>query len=946
MTFSLVACGGPKTPNDPDDPNKPSDPADILNTEYTITFDVGSEAREAGIKDPDPQTVKYGKSFTLPVLKWGEKEVIWKNGDTVCTGSEFVTSDMTITAEWIELTQYDKDINSGAKEWVQAGHLYIHYKRGDHVESEENKLKNTKAKAPDFSGDNKAGDNYQIESASYKNWGAWVWPTENANGKLFNASFIDESGAVYDILLDNDYTKAGWDGSAKVPQNVTINFKDSTEIGFQIHQIDSRTGGSGFWVNDGGDNFISLANAKRDSNGSYHWYVTENAVNVGTPFDTGVKIDNPYKDDTPKKDRYVSKTNIDSTKDNKSQFPHYKDIAVDMDDTAVGYQIFIASFCDSDNDGRGDLQGVISKLDYLDKLNVDILWLTPFQQSTGYHGYDISDYYSVDPKFGTIADFRQLVYEAHKRGMKIVMDYVLNHTSLSNAWFQKSSNLVTETVNGKTINYRNFYNWISEEQYQTALANDANIKKQWFKDKNGYYFFSSFNSSQPELNYDYQPVRDAIIDVAKYWMEFGLDGFRLDAVKHIYMKNEIEPTGRTWSGEKGANSAYYTKDTDYLGNDGAYSQDIERNLNFYHEFNSRLKEAYPNAFVVGENLTGNPAGLAPYFEGMDSQFNFNLYYDVSRAVARSANSTLCTGYNLSDAITAWKKCYDGTGWPAMQAANLGFSKINSNYIDGAFTSNHDLPRARDRLNISGSGENDDKYSETFFTDNTTYTFLDKTTKSCKSVDGKTVNTANVTKTDVLLRLYYAFQMMVPGVSWIYYGDEIGMSGLMQYSVASSTSTSSTDSQPHEDIVYRQPMKWHAQTSKGTKDNASFKIGYGDIMCELQGLNATKYVASVDEQDIKETNETNPKTLLNWMRLLTKIRNDYGLAKANVVFNNYKKQDTTMDFTLTSKGKNTKGKKIRVQMRAASSSALSSSGSLAYYDGVINGKHYSVCITKG
>ena len=219
-------------------------------------------------------------------------------------------------------------------------------------------------------------------------------------------------------------------------------------------------------------------------------------------------------------------------------------VAEGWEENSVGYQIFIASFADSNGDGMGDLRGIINKLDYLSALGVDTLWLTPFQHSNSYHGYDIMDYFTVDPRFGTLDDYRELLYKAHRKGMKVVMDFVLNHTSLSNPWFTKSQNLVKETVtlpNGskKEIDYRNFYTWQNEEYIKSideSTQEGRRAKKQWFKDANGYYFFSSFGSSMPELNFDNQATRDAILEVALYWMSFGLDGFRLDAVKKLLWK--------------------------------------------------------------------------------------------------------------------------------------------------------------------------------------------------------------------------------------------------------------------------------------------------------------------------------------------------------------------------------------------------------------------------
>lgn len=121
----------------------------------------------------------------------------------------------------------------------------------------------------------------------------------------------------------------------------------------------------------------------------------------------------------------------------------------------------------------------------------------------------------------------------------------------------------------------------------------------------------------PELNFDYQAVRDAILNVALYWMSFGLDGFRLDAVKHVYMENENDQ-----------HSNHIVKDTD-VANDADYSYDLKKNEHFFLEFNAKLKASYPNALLLGENLTGDPAKLAALYGGFDSQFNFNFYFDTT-----------------------------------------------------------------------------------------------------------------------------------------------------------------------------------------------------------------------------------------------------------------------------------------------------------------------------
>lgn len=796
MTLSIAACGK-RIPGDSDNHNPNPNPG----VTYTVSFDVGADAKAAGVNNPAPIQVESGSTVALPAPDnyTGYVFRYWMLNNAMYIASTPVTSDITLVAHYItesEANEEAEGYESQIASWSEPGHLYLHYKRYSHSESEQGTV-NTGA--PDYSS--------AINSTVYGDWGLWAWP-KNGEGRLFNAMKIDLSGAVYDILLDHTYTDAGWDSTNLTHSGTSMSYGEAKEIGLQLFMISSRLG-SGFWSNDGGNNYVVLDRIAREVEGgtSYHWFVTQGNVTQGSGSFSTEEVDDPYAG--IEEGSATSNGNINSLLDNSVTYP-LANKAAGYDDAGVGYQIFVASFADSDGDGMGDLRGIINKLDYLESLNVDVLWLTPFQTSTNYHGYDIKDYFSVDSRFGTLSDYRELTYKVHQRGMKIVMDYVLNHTAQSNPWFVKSQNLVRETVTNadgteSTINYRNFYNWINEEQYQ-ALSDAA--KEQWYQDAYGYYFYSSFSSDMPELNYDYQPVRDAILDVAEYWMSFGLDGFRLDAVKHIYMKNE------TISGGHG---------TIVDGDNALYAYDQTRDLNFYREFNYRLKASYPNAFLLGENLDGNPTNTAPFYRGLDSQFNFNLYYDVGRSIAATATSGNESW--LGGALTAYTN------------GHTKYSAVNPHYIDGQFTSNHDLPRARDRINVTTDGMTD------------TYRSF---------MNGSTPNASLAKTSEELLRLYYAFNMTIPGLSWIYYGDELGMTGVMKSKVSGGEESA------HEDRIYRQPMKWFDEVSK----NSSFDIGYGTLKVELEGLNTTEYVHGVDVQD------ADAKSLLNWTRTLTKCRNDH------------------------------------------------------------------------
>ncbi|MDE6373679.1 MAG: InlB B-repeat-containing protein, partial [Clostridia bacterium] len=501
-------------------------------TEYTVSFDVGSGATAAGVSTPESQTVKAGGTAVQPTIDvWeGHTFIGWYKGTKQWNFStDTVNSNMTLKAEWNAgvdadtAKRYEEELT-----WGQADHLYIHYMRGAHSSMEQGTVNS--AEAPGYSS--------QIESDVYGDWGLWVWeyfPT-NSEGRAFYPMKIDESGAVYDIDLKASYSDAGWNETALDNKGLTITYADALRLGIQVYSQDSRINGSGFWVNDGGDVYVVLEQARREK-GDYHWFVRQGNVGSGTATFTDYVVYDPYAGLEP--GSATTKYDVVSNKGNNTIYAQ-QPVAEGWEENSVGYQVFIASFADGNGDGMGDLRGVINKLDYLEELGVDTLWLTPFQTSNSYHGYDIMDYFTVDPRFGTLDDYRELVYKAHQKGMKVLMDFVLNHTSPSNPWFIKSQNLVKEKVKlpdgtEKEIDYRNFYTWQNDD-YVNGL--NATQKAQWFKDSNGYYFYSSFGSSMPELNFDYQATRDAILEVALYWMSFGLDGFRLDAVKHIYMANE------------------------------------------------------------------------------------------------------------------------------------------------------------------------------------------------------------------------------------------------------------------------------------------------------------------------------------------------------------------------------------------------------------------------
>ncbi|MGC5167878.1 maltose alpha-D-glucosyltransferase [Luteimicrobium sp. DT211] len=199
--------------------------------------------------------------------------------------------------------------------------------------------------------------------------------------------------------------------------------------------------------------------------------------------------------------------------------------------TAVFYEVITRAFSDSDGSGTGDLRGLIDRLDYLQWVGIDCLWLPPFFPSPLRDGgYDVSDYTAIAPQFGTMADFLELVEKAHERGIRVVIDLVMNHTSDAHPWFQASRN----DPDGP---YGDFYVWSDDNtRYPDAriIFTDTETSNWTFDPVRRQYFWHRFFSHQPDLNFDNPHVQDAMVDVARYWLQVGVDGFRLDAVPYLF----------------------------------------------------------------------------------------------------------------------------------------------------------------------------------------------------------------------------------------------------------------------------------------------------------------------------------------------------------------------------------------------------------------------------
>jgi len=283
------------------------------------------------------------------------------------------------------------------------------------------------------------------------------------------------------------------------------------------------------------------------------------------------------------------------------------------------YQVYPRSFMDSNGDGIGDLKGIIGKLDYLNNLGVETLWLSPFYKSPqSDHGYDISDYLSIDPLFGNMEDIMQLIESVHERGMKIIFDMVMNHTSIEHNWFKESRKSIDSTK-------RNWYIWRKGKDgnppnnWKSMLGKSA-----WNYDKTtDEWYYSSFLSFQPDLNYDNKEVKETMLNTVRFWLDKGVDGFRLDIFNCI---------GKDESFKNNPFSFRYLPSPD--NNDKAffqnkiYSYNQVKSFQFAKELRCVIDE-YQGRFLIGE-VSGTDKILKRFIgdkgDGLHLVFLFQLIH--------------------------------------------------------------------------------------------------------------------------------------------------------------------------------------------------------------------------------------------------------------------------------------------------------------------------------
>lgn len=305
------------------------------------------------------------------------------------------------------------------------------------------------------------------------------------------------------------------------------------------------------------------------------------------------------------------------------------------------YEVFVYSFYDSDGNGIGDLQGLIDKLDYINDgdpatdtdLGCNGIWLMPIMPSSTYHKYDVTNYEEIDPSYGTLDDFKTLIAECHKRGINVIIDLVMNHTSSHHKWFREASQYLKSLPEGAEPDasecpYVDYYNFSKERNggYNQLEGTD-------------WYYESQFWSEMPDLNWDNDAIKAEFEQITKFWLDQGIDGFRLDAVKEFYTGNN------------------------------------EKNIEILRWFNDMVKSQKEDAYIVGEAWTDSTTYPQYYESGIDSLFDF-AFSNKDGIIAKTVN-----GINKATSY--------GKNLVKMQELIRSYSDTA---IDAPFYTNHDMAR--------------------------------------------------------------------------------------------------------------------------------------------------------------------------------------------------------------------------------------------------------------
>ena len=333
---------------------------------------------------------------------------------------------------------------------------------------------------------------------------------------------------------------------------------------------------------------------------------------------------------------------------------------------AVIYQVYPRSFQDSNNDGIGDLRGIINRIDYIKSLGVDAIWISPFFKSPMKDfGYDISDYRDIDPLFGDLNDFDELISEAHTRNIKIIIDQVLSHTSDQHQWF-------TDSRENQNNSKADWYVWADAKDDGTAPNNWLSIfgggAWQW-EPRRGQYYLHNFLTEQPDLNFHNPDVRKAVLDNVEFWLKKGVDGFRLDAINFCYHDAQLRDNPAKPKDKRQGRG--FSEDNPYAFQYHYYNNTQPENIEFMQDIRTLLNK-YPGTVSLGEiSSEDSLATMAQYTQGGDKLhmgYSFELLTnDYSSEYIRTTVET------LEQRMTE--------GWPCWAFSNHDVERVASRWSE-------------------------------------------------------------------------------------------------------------------------------------------------------------------------------------------------------------------------------------------------------------------------
>ena len=330
---------------------------------------------------------------------------------------------------------------------------------------------------------------------------------------------------------------------------------------------------------------------------------------------------------------------------------------------SVVYQIYPRSFMDSNGDGIGDLQGIISRLDYLKELGINVIWLSPVYKSPNDdNGYDISDYRDIMDDFGTMADWEELLAQVHNRGMKLIMDLVVNHSSDEHAWF-------IESRKSKDNPYRDYYIWRpGKEGREPNNWGSFFSGSAWkYDEATDEYFLHIFSKKQPDLNWENPKLRNEVYDMMKWWLDKGIDGFRMDVINFI-SKEEGLPDGEAGPGHR-------------YGDGSPHFMNGPRIHEFLQEMNKEVLSKY-DVMSVGEMPGSDPEIARLYTDSSRNEVNMLFQFehvDLDSGPGGKWNLKPLNLLDLKRNLTKWQNALEEVGWNSLYFCNHDQPRVVSRF---------------------------------------------------------------------------------------------------------------------------------------------------------------------------------------------------------------------------------------------------------------------------